>query len=85
MIKDLLDFDTPNVGYEDMEKQSVCGCCGTYYVVGVGELSEIKETVSALYEALKEAEPYIAELAHVSAPFLNCLDKIRKALAKVGK
>ena len=52
MIKDLLDFDTPNVGYEDKEKRSVCGCCRTYYVVGLNDLDEANETLTVLYEAL---------------------------------
>ena len=52
-IANLLDFNTPNVGYEDADKRDVCGCCGTHYVVGVEELSEVAQIVTDLCEACK--------------------------------
>ena len=52
-IEDLLDFSTPNVGYEDEKKRSVCGCCGTYFVVSPGELAHAQEVMKEMYEALK--------------------------------
>ena len=53
-LLDLLDFLTPNVGYEDEKHRDVCGCCGTYYVISPSELADVKKRVLAMYKALKK-------------------------------
>lgn len=62
-IQDRFDFNKPHVGYEDSEKRHVCGCCGTYYVVQPGELTELKEIVTDLYEACKWSIEELERLA----------------------
>lgn len=83
-ISDLLDFDTPDVGHEDRAKRNVCGCCGTYYVVGYEEPAEIQEIASNLYEACKEVvKAYKCSPTSMQPLFwLRCLQAIAKAEGK---
>ena len=75
-IGDLLDFSTPNVGYETVDKQDICGCCGTYFVVSPGELAHAQEVMKEMYEALKVMPKYKSDIGEYA------FDVITKALAK---
>ncbi len=86
-ILDLLDFNTPDVGYEDMEKRDVCGCCGTHYVVSLGELADIKERVTGLYEALgtiKRTTESSGDKVYLQNVLRTIARISREALAPVG-
>ena len=58
-INELLDFKQPDVGYEDLKGEPICGCCRTYFVVSQEEREKIKEIASDIYEALGIAEAFL--------------------------
>ena len=84
MKLDLLDFSTPNVGYEDMEGKDVCGCCGTYYVVSPEELAEAKEAVFDLCDAIKSTLESFENMS-LDCTLEGCQMVLQQALAKAGK
>lgn len=53
-VAKLLDFTKPHTNGVDPDGKDKCECCGTYYVLHWEERQELEETVTLLYEALKE-------------------------------
>ncbi len=77
----LLVYDRVFSCYEDDRKRTVCGGCGSYYVVTPERLAQDRVIVKEMYEALKlYIEHQDGKRGHYCSV---CHNEIEKAIEKV--